>query len=332
MGSTGFEKWAEIIGAWRLERDKAIYLQGGPNNGLVLSPLTLTNGLARVTAKLLSDERGGEDEGRQSEAAPDGQTIPESTTEASGARIVFGYDIRDLQAYSAGIGHSLTHYVIDRLAPSIGPGWNAVGFAGLPAALEPEREYNLSLQLLGGRASLSVDDVPVVDISLPAVPTGRQVGLMAWGPSPIQFTAFHVDERPPRLFVVMQFGPPLDSIYTDVISPVGQAAGFQPRRADDFAGPGQILADITREIREASVIVAEISEANPNVYYEIGFAHAVGTPTILLARRGQPLPFDISGFRCIFYDDTIGGKQRVEAELQRHLGAITAAGEPRAII
>lgn len=199
----------------------------------------------------------------------------------------------------------------------------------MAAALEPDRDYGIELQLLGQRALLSVDGIPVVDMSLPVLPSGKQVGLMAWGPNSVRFTDFHVVERAPRLFVVMQFGPPLDSIYTDVIAPVGQGAGFETRRADDFVGPGQILADITRELREASVVVAEITEANANVYYEVGYAHAVGTPTILLARRGQALPFDISGFRCIFYDDSIGGKQRVEAELVRHVGAINAQSENR---
>jgi hypothetical protein len=329
----GFTKWADIIGTWRLDEGKATYVRGAPNNGLLLGPRTLTNGEVRVQARLLVDadleEQGSANPSEEQGDGQQGDPTTEPTSEVPGARIIFGYDIREIQAYSAGLGHSLTHYVVERLAPALGPGWNPIGFAGVAAPLEPGRDYQIELQLLGQRTLLKVDEIPVVDISLPAVPTGKQVGLMAWGPRSIAFTDFHVIERAPRLFVVMQFGPPLDSIYTDVIAPVGEAAGFDSRRGDDFAGPGQILADITRELKEASVVVAEISEANPNVYYEIGYAHAVGTPTILLARRGQPLPFDISGFRCIFYDDSIGGKQRVEGELRRHLAAITASTEHR---
>jgi hypothetical protein len=70
------------------------------------------------------------------------------------------------------------------------------------------------------------------------------------------------------------------------------------------------------------VIIAEITPANPNVFYELGHSHATEKPAILLAERGRPLPFDVSGFRVIFYDDSIGGKRQVEDELRRHLKAI----------
>jgi len=61
-------------------------------------------------------------------------------------------------------------------------------------------------------------------------------------------------------------------------------------------------------IERAAVVIAEITPRNPNVFYEVGYAHALGKPTILLARRGSELPFDIRSYRVVFYDDTIGGK------------------------
>jgi nucleoside 2-deoxyribosyltransferase len=93
-------------------------------------------------------------------------------------------------------------------------------------------------------------------------------------------------------------------------------------RIDEKAGPGVIFRDIQRELEQAEIIIAEITPANPNVFYELGYAHALGKPTILLARRGAELPFDIQSFRVVFYDDTIGGKVEVERNLQRHLEAI----------
>jgi nucleoside 2-deoxyribosyltransferase len=54
--------------------------------------------------------------------------------------------------------------------------------------------------------------------------------------------------------------------------------------------------------------------------YELGYAHALQKPTILLANRQiEKLPFDISGYRVIFYDDTIGGKRGIEGLLERYL-------------
>ncbi len=86
--------------------------------------------------------------------------------------------------------------------------------------------------------------------------------------------------------------------------------------------PGLILQDIITGLVESDVIIAEITPTNANVFYELGYAHARNTPTVLLARRNGTLPFDISGHRVIFYDDSIRGKPEVEAALRRHLSSI----------
>jgi nucleoside 2-deoxyribosyltransferase len=70
------------------------------------------------------------------------------------------------------------------------------------------------------------------------------------------------------------------------------------------------------------VVIAEITAPNQNVFYELGYAHALNKPTILLARRGRELPFDIRSYRVIFYDDTIGGKPEVERNLIKHLQSV----------
>ncbi len=122
----------------------------------------------------------------------------------------------------------------------------------------------------------------------------------------------------------MQFAEPYDTFYREVIQNQAEAAGFKVVRIDEKAGPGVIFRDIQRELEQAEIVIAEITPANPNVFYELGYAHALGKPTILLARRGAELPFDIQSFRVVFYDDTIGGKVEVERNLQRHLVAIAA--------
>ena len=83
-----------------------------------------------------------------------------------------------------------------------------------------------------------------------------------------------------------------------------------------------ILEDIVRGIIDAKIVVAEITPPNQNVFYELGYAHALNKPTILLAERGKTLPFDVSGYRCLFYENTIGGKGKVEEGLRKHLDAI----------
>jgi nucleoside 2-deoxyribosyltransferase len=69
-------------------------------------------------------------------------------------------------------------------------------------------------------------------------------------------------------------------------------------------------------------VIAEITPVNRNVFYELGYAQALGKPTVLLAERGKQLPFDVSGYRLLMYDNTIAGKRQVEDGLKKHLRAI----------
>jgi nucleoside 2-deoxyribosyltransferase len=107
-----------------------------------------------------------------------------------------------------------------------------------------------------------------------------------------------------------------------VIYPRAEALGLNVVRIDEVAGPGIVFEDIKRQIAEAKIVIAEITAPNQNVFYELGYAHALNKPTILLAQRGKELPFDIRSYRVIFYDDSIGGKPTLERSLQKHLEAI----------
>ena len=82
-----------------------------------------------------------------------------------------------------------------------------------------------------------------------------------------------------------------------------------------------LVNDIITSIRNASVILADITPDNPNVFYEAGYAYALSKPTILLCEKGirEKPPFDISEFGTIFYDNSIGGKRQIEEKLKNHL-------------
>lgn len=122
--------------------------------------------------------------------------------------------------------------------------------------------------------------------------------------------------------MVMQFSTPYNELYSEVVKPVCDAFNIDSVRGDEAYGPGIILADIARQIIEAKVVIAEITPANPNVYYEVGYAHALNKPTILIAEKGTNLPFDLSPFRVLFYENSIDGKRRIEEGLRKHLQAI----------
>jgi hypothetical protein len=98
-------------------------------------------------------------------------------------------------------------------------------------------------------------------------------------------------------------------LYEEVVQHVCADYGYRVIRGGDLCSSGQILEDVTQSIREDARIIADVTPDNANVFCEVDYLHAIGKPTILLSdRKRERLPFDISGFRTIFYDDTIGGK------------------------
>jgi hypothetical protein len=104
-----------------------------------------------------------------------------------------------------------------------------------------------------------------------------------------------------RSFVVMPFRKPLDQIYQTTIRPALEQEGYQVSRGDELLWPRIITDAILTEILASNLIVADITGHNPNVFYEIGIADAIGVDLILLCQEGQTVPFDITQRRTLFY-------------------------------
>jgi len=91
-------------------------------------------------------------------------------------------------------------------------------------------------------------------------------------------------------------------------------------RADEVPGPSQvILHKVQRLIGGADLVLAEMSEDRPNVYYEVGYAAALGKQVLLVCRKGTKLPTDLKGLESIQYEDTPAGMRQFDRELRRHL-------------
>lgn len=292
--------WAALAGHWQLGEDGATFTgpeQPGLPYGLALSDLELRSG--GLSADI---------------------TLPRPT---SGGRIVFGHEASSAAYYSGGIGHEHFAYFLDVFE---GTGWRGLAFAGLSANLRAERPYRVEIRVHGQRVRVDVDGILVLAADLPTPLPGPQVGVIAWGEAPVRFDNLTARAELPTAFVIMQYGEPFDTLYCEVIAPVTREKDFAPLRADDIYKPGIIIQDITDNLVRAAVVIAEITPENANVFYELGYAHALEQQTILLAQSGRPLPFDVSGYRCIYYDDTIGGKNKVENDLRRHLENILLSG------
>ena len=124
------------------------------------------------------------------------------------------------------------------------------------------------------------------------------------------------------VFVLMAFRPELKPVYDDHIVTAANGLGLSVKRADDFFGTRAVMGDIWEAICKAKVIVADCTERNPNVFYEIGLSHVVGTPVVLTTQNSEDVPFDLRAIRYIQYQYTPRGMQKFEEDLTDTLRAV----------
>ncbi len=201
--------------------------------------------------------------------------------------------------------------------------WEPLGGSGHGSQVATEQWHELRLKTHGSNLELYFDGVKV------ATATQRvqksPISLLLQGNASVTVRNIKIEQKSAMCFVVMQFTDEYNALYNEVILPTCESFGYKVVRADDSYTSGLIIDDITRFIQEATIVIADITPNNPNVYYEVGYAHGIGKPTILLSdRMREKLPFDVSGFRTLFYDNTIGGKGAVEKRLRKHLESIGA--------
>jgi hypothetical protein len=79
------------------------------------------------------------------------------------------------------------------------------------------------------------------------------------------------------------------------------SAGYLCERGDLATFTGDVIAWVKERIDTASLLVADLSTANPNVYLEVGYAWGKGIPTVLLAAEAADFRFDVKGQRCLLY-------------------------------
>ena len=302
--STTVNRWIPIRGRWQTEQDSITYTGGTESsgasdvwpvpNGIALSSVWFDGGQVSTEIALPSDSDSG--------------------------RILLGFSSTDEGYVTAGIGGGKEAYVIEEFDPS--GGWRRLAGAGSMANLELNHQHPVTVGLAGQKVTLKVDGVRVIEHVLSHPLEREQVGIFASGTNQVCFGPVAISFRALSAFVVMQFTSPFDELFEEVIRPVCAESGIEAYRASDIYRPGIVLQSITQGLTESNVIIAEITPVNPNVFYELGYAHGLRKPVILLAERDTPLPFDVSGYRVIFYENAIGGKSSLETDLRQHLASI----------
>jgi len=103
-------------------------------------------------------------------------------------------------------------------------------------------------------------------------------------------------------FVMMPFKGPFNLYYNSIFKPAIKKANLDPVRADDLFRPSVIVSDLWQMIQDAKVLVSELTTKNANVFYELGLAHAIGKPVILVSETMDDVPFDLQQLRVLLYD------------------------------
>jgi len=108
----------------------------------------------------------------------------------------------------------------------------------------------------------------------------------------------------PFVFVLMPFGEEFSEIYKLGIKTACENAGAYCERVDEQIFVESILARIYNQIAKADIVVSDMTNRNPNVFYETGYAHALNKQVILLTQNADDIPFDLKHYPHIVY----GGK------------------------
>lgn len=103
-------------------------------------------------------------------------------------------------------------------------------------------------------------------------------------------------------FTIMPFGGWSDNYYETVYVPAIEAAGLVACRADDLYRPSTIIHDIWAYTQSAKLILADLSGKNANVFYELGLAHALAKPAVLITESMDDVPFDLRALRILDYN------------------------------
>lgn len=134
------------------------------------------------------------------------------------------------------------------------------------------------------------------------------------------FHSRDISVDPDLCFLVMPFSDERKQVLEEVVKPrIEEKFNLNVLKSGDIQGANQnIMENIWTYINQASVIIADMSDGNPNVFYELGICHTLGKPVILICDKASKekdyngkLPFDLSGIQVIFYSNSGSGPTKL---------------------
>jgi len=139
----------------------------------------------------------------------------------------------------------------------------------------------------------------------------------------------------PTCFVIQPFRDKFDKRYEDVYRPALEEAGLEPYRVDQDPSTERLIDSIEEQIRNATICLADITTDNPNVWYELGHAFAVGRSVIMVCsnERNGKLPFDIQHRTVIPYQsESASDFDRLRTEISTRAKALVEKNAARQVI
>jgi len=130
----------------------------------------------------------------------------------------------------------------------------------------------------------------------------------------------------------MPFSPLSDLVFSVLISPAAGAAGYQVERADTTLNQRAIMKDVVSGLQRADLVIADLTGRNANVFYELGLAHALARPTVLLAQSTEDIPFDLGAYRTVIYSIDFTERTQLTDTLSAQLTPILGAARRGEIV
>lgn len=113
-------------------------------------------------------------------------------------------------------------------------------------------------------------------------------------------------------------------VLNHVIKPAVATSGYKLEvlRADEIEKPGSFIKDILRRLLDSFVVIADLTDQNPNVFYELGVRHSLSPRTILIAQNIECVPSDLREYRVIIYERSFEGAIKFSESLSGYLKQI----------
>ena len=118
-----------------------------------------------------------------------------------------------------------------------------------------------------------------------------------------------------------------DKLYNHILKPVVEKQGYEITRSDKISEPGMITTQILTFVINSELVIADLSEYNANVFYELAIRHATKKPYIQVIRKGYDIPFDLKNTRTIFYGFDIEEAESAKTQLWDLLVSSQGMGE-----